>query len=145
MSYEETVLQMVHLTFVSHQNRWVNLSLRNLTSNWLHRIEERSAGVNHGGRVPSFLQFFASLNQPHAFVKFFEKYPTGMTHLVSTEDKAYFLAIAQYPGQKPIPFVPSSMPRSKFGSRRLDILRCMLWIISSFSPLSGFSVASRGC
>ena len=37
MTYEETVLRMVCLTYVSHQNRWVDLSLRNLTGTWLHR------------------------------------------------------------------------------------------------------------
>jgi len=107
MTYEETVLRMVRLTFVSHQNRWVDLSLRNLTGDWLRRIEERFAGVNGGGQVPSILQSFASLDQPHVFVEeFFEKYPAGTTQLVSAEDKAYFLAIAQRPGQKPVPFIP---------------------------------------
>ena len=107
MTYEETVLRMVRLTYVSHQNRWVDLSLRNLTGDWLRRIEERFAVVNGGGQVPSILQSFASLDQPHAFVEeFFEKYPTGTTQLVSAEDKAYFLAIAQRPGQKPVPFIP---------------------------------------
>ena len=98
---------MARLTFVSHQNQWVDLSLRSLTSDWLRRIEERFAGVNGGGQVPSILQSFASLNQTHAFIEeFFEKYPAGMTHLVSAEDKAYFLVIAQRPGQKPVPFIP---------------------------------------
>ena len=107
MTYEETVLRMVRLTYVSHQNRWVDLSLRNLTGDWLRRIEERFAGVNGGGQVPSILQSFASLDRPHAFVEeFFEKYPAGTTQLVSAEDKAYFLAIAQRPGQKPVPFIP---------------------------------------
>ena len=107
MTYEETVLRMVRLTYVSHQNRWVDLSLRNLTGDWLRRIEERFAGVNGGGQVPSILQSFTSLDQPHVFVEeFFEKYPAGTTQLVSAEDKAYFLAIAQRPGQKPVPFIP---------------------------------------
>ena len=107
MSYEETVIRMVRLMYVSHQNRWVDLSLRNLTGDWLRRIEERFAGVNGGGQIPSILQSFTSLDQPHAFVEeFFKKYHTGTTQLVSAEDKAYFLAIAQRPGQKPVPFIP---------------------------------------
>ena len=107
MTYEETVLRMVRLMYVSHQGRWVDLSLRNLTGDWLRRVEERFAGVNGGGQIPSILQSFTSLDQPHAFVEeFFEKYPTGTTQLVSAEDKAYFLAIAQRPGQKPVPFIP---------------------------------------
>ncbi|KAF9648674.1 fatty acid synthase [Thelephora ganbajun] len=107
MTYEETVLRMVRLMYVSHQNRWVDLSLRNLTGDWLRRIEERFAGVNGGGQIPSILQSFTSLDQPHTFVEeFFKKYPTGTTQLVSAEDKAYFLAIAQRPSQKPVPFIP---------------------------------------
>ena len=107
MTYEETVLRMVRLMYVSHQNRWVDLSLRNLTGDWLRRIEERFAGVNGGGQIPSILQSFTSLDQPHVFVEeFFRKYSTGTTQLVSAEDKAYFLAIAQRPGQKPVPFIP---------------------------------------
>jgi len=117
---------MVHLTFVSYQNQLVDLSLRNLTGDWLRPIGERSAGVNGGRRVPSILRSFASLDQPHTFVKELFKYPAGMTHLVSAEDKAYFLAIAQRPGQSLFRSFQSSMPHSKFGSRRLDILHCTL-------------------
>ena len=98
---------MVRLMYVSHQSRWVDLSLRNLTGDWLRRIEERFAGVNGGGQIPSILQSFTSLDQPHAFVEeFFEKHSTGTTQLVSAEDKAYFLAISQRPSQKPVPFIP---------------------------------------
>jgi hypothetical protein len=107
MTYEETVLRMVRLMYFSHQSRWVDLSLRNLTGDWLRRIEERFAGVNGGGQIPSTLQSFTRLDQSHAFVEeFFKKYLTGTTQLVSAEDKAYFLAIAQRPGQKPVPFIP---------------------------------------
>jgi len=107
MTYEETVLRMVRLMYVSHQNRWVDLSLRNLAGDWLRRIEERFAGVKSGGKIPSILRSYTSLGRPHAFVEdFFRKYSAGATQLVSAEDKAYFLAIAQRPGQKPVPFIP---------------------------------------
>ena len=86
MTYEETVLRKVRLTFVSHQNRWVDLSLRNLTGDWLRRIEERFAGVNGGGQVPSTLQSFAFLDQPHVFVEeFFEKTKGRNLKLDSTQ------------------------------------------------------------
>jgi hypothetical protein len=38
--------------------------------------------------------------------QFFEKYPLGREQLLAAEDTAYFLAIAQRPGQKPVPFIP---------------------------------------
>jgi len=109
MTYEETVFRMVRLTYVSRQNRRVDLSLRNLTSDWLRRIEEGFTVVNGGRQVPSILQSFASLDLPHPFVGgFLGRYPTGTTQLISAEDKAYFefLAIARRPGQKPVPFTP---------------------------------------
>jgi fatty acid synthase subunit beta len=107
MTYEETVLRMVRLMHVAHQQRWVDISLRNLTGDWLRRVEERFAGVDGGGIKPSLLQSYTSLDDPLPFVEqFFEKYPLGREQLLAAEDTAYFLAIAQRPGQKPVPFIP---------------------------------------
>lgn len=107
MTYEEVALRMVRLMFVKHESRWVDQSLRNLTGDWLRRVEERFAGVNDGGKKPSLLQAFSSLDEPHNFVdKFFAEYPLAKEQLLASEDKAYFLAISQRPGQKPVPFIP---------------------------------------
>jgi len=46
MTYEEVTLRMVRLMFVEKEERWIDLSLRNLTGDWLRRVEERFAGVN---------------------------------------------------------------------------------------------------
>ena len=103
MTYEETVLRMVRLMYVAHESRWIDKSLRNLTGDWLRRIEERFAGVNKS----SLLQSYSSLDDPAPFVKsFFEAYPDASEQLLAAEDKAYFLAIAQRSGQKPVPFIP---------------------------------------
>jgi fatty acid synthase subunit alpha len=81
MTYEETVLRMVRLMCVSQETRWVDQSLRNLTGDWLRRVEERFAGVNGGG-VKLSLQNFSSLNDPLPFVKsFFETYPLVLVPL----------------------------------------------------------------
>lgn len=107
MTYEETVLRMVRLMFVAHQKRWVDMSLRNLLGDWLRRVEERFAGVNWVGNKPSLLQNFSSLDDPLPFVEtFFAKCPLAAEQLLAVEDKAYFLAILQRPGQKPVPFIP---------------------------------------
>lgn len=107
MTYEETVLRLVRLMYVEHQERWVDISLRNLTGDWLRRVEERFAGVNGGGAKASVLQSYTSLDRPAPFVKeFFEKYPLAREQLLAADDKAYFLTIAQRPGQKPVPFIP---------------------------------------
>ena len=46
LTYKETVLRLVRLMYVKHQSRWINISLRNLLGDWLHRVEECFAGVN---------------------------------------------------------------------------------------------------
>ncbi|THG97809.1 hypothetical protein EW026_g4265 [Hermanssonia centrifuga] len=83
MTYEDFVLRMVCLMYVAHQERWVDLSLRNLTGDGLRRIEERFAGVN-GGPKASILQSYTSLDKPHAFIEeFFEAYPLGDESIVA--------------------------------------------------------------
>ena len=107
MTYEETVLRLVRLMYVAHEDRWLDLSLRNLTGDWLRRVEERFAGVNGGGPKASVLQSYSSLDQPAAFVStFFEKYPVAKEQLLAHEDKSYFLNITQRSGQKLAPFIP---------------------------------------
>ncbi|KDQ57051.1 hypothetical protein JAAARDRAFT_35647 [Jaapia argillacea MUCL 33604] len=107
MTYEEVALRMVRLMYVSFQKRWVDLSLRNLTGDWLRRVEERFAGVNGGGPKASILQSFTALDDPQpALEHFFKTYPLATEQLLASEDKAYFLTISQRPGQKPVPFIP---------------------------------------
>jgi fatty acid synthase subunit beta len=104
MTYEEVTLRMVRLMFVEMEYRWMNVSLRNLTGDWLRRVEERFAGVNGGGAKASILQSYTVLGIPSSFVEeFFAKYPASTAQLL---DKAYFLTISQRPGQKPAPFIP---------------------------------------
>ena len=106
MTYEEVTLRMVRLMYVAHQERWVDVTLRNLTGDWLRRVEERFAGVDFGVKA-SILQSYTLLDKPDAFVgEFFKAYPGATEQLLATEDKAYFLAISQRPTQKPVPFIP---------------------------------------
>ncbi|KAI0311286.1 acyl transferase domain-containing protein, partial [Amylostereum chailletii] len=87
--------------------RWVDISLRNLTGDWLRRIEERFAGVNGLGKKASILQSYTSLDSPGAFVEeFFKACPLAAEQLLASEDKAFFMSISQRPGQKPVPFIP---------------------------------------
>jgi fatty acid synthase subunit alpha, fungi type len=106
MTYEEVILRMVRLMFVSHEKRWVNMSLRNLTGDWLRRVEERFTRVD-GAVKASVLQSYSTLDDPLPFVEtFFQVYPLAREQLLASEDKAYFLTISQRPGQKPAPFIP---------------------------------------
>jgi len=106
MTYEEVTLRMVRLMFVEKEGRWIDLSLRNLTGDWLRRVEERFAGVNGGGPKASALQSFTSLDIPHPLIKEFSaKYPASTTQLLS-----------------PL----SSMPALRSGSRRYIFSRRLL-------------------
>ncbi|KAG9315241.1 hypothetical protein JVU11DRAFT_4375 [Chiua virens] len=106
MTYEEVTLRMIRLMYVGHQDRWIDPSLRNLTGDWLRRVEERFAGVD-GGLKLSILQSFKELDNPSTFVHtFFIKYPHATRQHLAAEDRAYFLTISQRPGQKPAPFIP---------------------------------------
>ncbi|KAG8770032.1 3-oxoacyl-[acyl-carrier-protein] synthase, partial [Ceratobasidium sp. 428] len=106
MTYEEVVRRMVRLMYVAHETRWVDRSLRNLVGDWLRRVEERFAGGDVK-RPASILQSFTELDEPTRFLdEFFKVYPLASEQLLAAEDKAYFLAIAQRPGQKPVPFIP---------------------------------------
>jgi len=49
VAYEEIVLRLVRLMYATHEDRWLDLSLRNLAGDWLRRVEERFAGVNGSG------------------------------------------------------------------------------------------------
>jgi fatty acid synthase subunit beta len=105
MAYEEVTLRMVRPMFVGKEDRWVDVSLRNSTGDWLRRVEERFAGVNGGGTKASILQSYTVLGMPSSFVEeFFTKYPASTIQLLASEDKAYFLTISQR--QKPAPFIP---------------------------------------
>ncbi|KAL1666812.1 acyl transferase domain-containing protein, partial [Schizophyllum commune] len=107
MTYEEVVLRMLRLMYVAHQSRWVDISLRNLTGDWIRRVEERFAGVNGTGDKPSLLQSYTRLDDPMPFVEeFFAAYPLAKEQLLATDDAAYFLAICRRPTQKPVPFIP---------------------------------------
>ena len=107
MTYEEITRRMVRLMYVAKQERWVDISLRNLVGDWLRRVEERFAGVDGTRTKESLLQSFSSLDKPTITIdSFFKSYPRAKTQLVAAEDKAFFLSICQRPGQKPVPFIP---------------------------------------
>ena len=126
MTYEEVVLRMIRLMYVAHQERWIDLSLRNLTGDWLRRVEERFAGVDSGSK-PSIIQSFSVLDKPEVFIEeFFKAYPLATEQLLATEDKAYFLAITQRPGQKPVPFIPILDASFEVWFKKVCIISCIL-------------------
>ncbi|BGP56496.1 hypothetical protein JCM8202_004608 [Rhodotorula sphaerocarpa] len=107
MTYAEVNSRLVRLMYVAHEKRWIDVSLRNLTGDWIRRVEERLSNVNDSGVKISALQSYTELNEPHAFLKkFLELYPAAENQILASADVSYFLAISQRPGQKPVPFIP---------------------------------------
>lgn len=105
MTYEEVVRRMVDLMYVKHQSRWIEVSLRNLTLDFMRRVEERFATTK--GKA-SFVQSYAELENPYPVLdKFFEAYPEATNQLINAQDVQHFLLLCQRRGQKPVPFVPS--------------------------------------
>lgn len=114
LTYEEVTRRMLRLLYVSHQSRWIDGSLRTLMGDWLRRVEERFAGIDmvslpsKSKSKLSFIQSYSSLDEnPQQLIDdFFVEYPAAKESLLAAEDVAYFLAICQRPGQKPVPFIP---------------------------------------
>ncbi|KPV74346.1 uncharacterized protein RHOBADRAFT_37342 [Rhodotorula graminis WP1] len=107
MTYAEVNARLVRLMYVAHEKRWIDPSLRNLTGDWIRRVEERLSNVNDSNVKVSVLQSYSELNDPHAFLdKFLEAFPAAKDQILASADVAYFLAISQRPGQKPVPFIP---------------------------------------
>jgi enoyl reductase-like protein len=148
MTYEDTVHRLVLLMYVSHQSRWIDISLRNLLGDWLRRVEERFAGVNGKPKV-SILQTYNDLGDPQPFIaRFFTTYPDACEQLLAAEDKAYFLSIAQRPGQKPAPFIPILDANFEVWFKKVCILfflhfGCPKELIASITN-SGLSLGCRG-
>jgi fatty acid synthase subunit alpha len=145
MTYEETVLRLVRLMYVTHEDRWLDLSLRNLAADWLRRVEERFAGVNGSGPKASKLQSYSSLDKPSTFVtSFFEKYTLATEQLLAHEDKSYFLNIAQRSGQKPAPFIPILDNNFEVWFKKVQLLRVVFKRSSTHPFIIGFSLGVGG-
>ena len=101
MTYAEVNARLVRLMYVSHQDRWIDPSLRNLVGDWIRRVEERLSNVNGDSVKVSTLQSYSELDAPAAFLeKFLRDYPAARDQILASADVAYFLAITQRPGQK---------------------------------------------
>ena len=97
----EVTLCMVCFMYVAHQDRWIGISLRNLTGDWPRRVEERFPGGN-GGLKPSILKGFNQLNNPSTFVA---KYSPAISNfwlprIMLTWSDARTLLLARAPSPK---------------------------------------------
>ncbi|ETN42931.1 uncharacterized protein HMPREF1541_02089 [Cyphellophora europaea CBS 101466] len=105
MTYAEVVRRMVDLMYIKHQSRWIEVSLRNLTVDFIRRVEDRFTTESN---KPSLIQSYADFENPFAVVeKVLAAYPEASNQLINAQDVQHFLLLCQRRGQKPVPFVPS--------------------------------------
>lgn len=108
MTYEETIRRLLRLLYIASKKRWVDITLRDFTGDWLRRVEERFAGIQTAGQQTSLLQSYTQLDHdPASFVEnFITAFPDTRDVLLSAEDVAYFIVLCNRVTQKPVPFVP---------------------------------------
>lgn len=105
MTYGEVVRRLVELQYVKHQSRWIDISLRNFTGDFIRRVEERFTSTP--GK-PSLVQNFKELDQPFEFIeKLLKEYPEADKQLINAQDVQHFLMLSMRVTQKPVPFVPA--------------------------------------
>lgn len=106
MSYQEVANRMLELQYIKKSERWIDISLRNFTGNFLRRVEERFTFKQD---TESLIQNFNQLDSnPQSFLdSFFNSYPLAKTQLINEVDCDFFLQCCVSPFQKPAPFVPA--------------------------------------
>ena len=102
MTYAEVALRLIDLTFVKHQNRWIDTSFRTLLRDFMAQAEARFAFEDR-----SCERSDNDLNAPYtAAHKLFIRYPQMTAQSVIYHDAQKFIALCKRKGQKPAPFVP---------------------------------------
>ncbi|ODQ82934.1 hypothetical protein BABINDRAFT_78539 [Babjeviella inositovora NRRL Y-12698] len=104
MTYAEVAQRLVELMYIRKSARWIDVSLRAFTGDFLRRVEERFA--TSSGAL-SLLQNFQQLENPDKVLEaIFEAYPLAREQLINEQDCDFFLIACMNPIQKPVPFVP---------------------------------------
>ncbi|KAJ2724547.1 fatty acid synthase alpha subunit Lsd1 [Coemansia sp. Benny D115] len=103
MTYAEVANRLLEVLYITHQSRWIDVTMRNLVGDYLLRLEERFSTAEK----PAILQSFDQINTPFEQVQaIVDAYPESKTQLLTTEDVQFFINMCMRPGQKPVPFIP---------------------------------------
>ncbi|KAI9314935.1 fatty acid synthase [Dichotomocladium elegans] len=103
MTYTEVVYRMVELMYIKLEERWIDISLRNLVGDFLRRVEERFIK----SETVSLLQNYSQLDNPTDFITdFLGQFPEADSQLLTSEDVLHFVTLCKRRGQKPVPFIP---------------------------------------
>ncbi|KAK6099024.1 fatty acid synthase alpha subunit Lsd1 [Batrachochytrium dendrobatidis] len=104
MTYAEVVNRLVSCLYFADSARWVDVTLRDVTGDFLRRVEERFSKTS----AASLLQSYTTLDHdPLSFVAgFLEAFPEASSQILTQEDVFYFLAVCSNPVRKPVNFIP---------------------------------------
>jgi len=104
MTYAEVLNRMVELMYVTHEKRWIDVTLRNLTGDFIRRLEER---FTHEEGKKSLMQSYNELEDPFPLVKtILGAFPEASEQLLNSQDIEHFLFLCSRFIQKPVPFIP---------------------------------------
>jgi len=104
MTYAEVLNRMVELMYVTHEERWIDVTLRNLTGDFIRRLEER---FTHEEGKKSLMQSYKELEDPFPLIKkILDAYPAASEQLLNSQDIEHFLFLCGRFIQKPVPFIP---------------------------------------
>ncbi|KAK2737904.1 beta subunit of fatty acid synthetase [Myotisia sp. PD_48] len=105
MTYAEVVHRMVELMYVKHESRWIDITLRNFTGDFIRRVEERFTSSD---QQVSLLQSYSQLEVPYPFIQeILDAFPEASKQLINAQDVQHFLQLCLRPIQKPVPFIPA--------------------------------------
>ncbi|KAH3899970.1 probable Fatty acid synthase subunit beta [Saccharomycodes ludwigii] len=111
MTYEEVANRLVELMYIKSTSKWIDVTLRNMTGDFLRRVEERFTK----SKTLSVIQSFAALDEPKKVLDLvFSTYPAAKKQFLNAQDVDYFLALCTRTIQKPVPFVPILDKRFEF-------------------------------
>ncbi|KAJ1970693.1 fatty acid synthase alpha subunit Lsd1, partial [Dimargaris xerosporica] len=104
MTYEEVVDRLVDLMYIRKEDRWIDVTQRNLVGDFIRRLEERFTRTARA----SVLQDYQVLDHPHNFLSqtLWPTLPEARDQLLTSEDVLYFITLCKRRGQKPVPFIP---------------------------------------
>lgn len=104
LTYAQILRRLVRTMYVKDEERWYDLSLRNMAATFINRVEERLARVQR----EAVLQRNTQLDKPYEFLTaFVEAYPDSEKQIISAHDRDFFLELCFAKDHKPVPFVPA--------------------------------------
>lgn len=116
MTYWEVSKRLGDLTYVWHQERWIDVTYKKLLELFLRRTEERFMKKDKAQSILSDHEDWfkiegddvRELNPTQVIEPFFEKLPeVAKTRIISREDMKAFLGFCAIPWHKPVPFIPT--------------------------------------